>query len=169
MHPVTYFISAALDSRTNNKVCHMSVTLWKVCMNHTLCLRACPFTCCYCTTASKSRQVPSLYCCAWWHDVKHCVENCLHCGWGGMYCHDACLYKRLKMGFRVVDSVGDGLYSDVCRVWEKLIWQISERCSWKRLAWNFIRLLLQSWGFQQDCCGINPSSHLPGKHSQGGF
>lgn len=33
-------------------------------------------------------------------------------------------------------------------------------------VWKFVSLLLQSWGLQQDSCGVNPSSHIRGKHSQ---
>lgn len=111
----------------------------------------------------KSRQVPSHHCCPRWHHVKHCVENCLHCGWGGMYCHDACLYKRLKTGYSIVDNVRNGLYSDrppcvcVCVLCTRgNLWQISDRCRWKCLAWNFIRLLLRklrtSAGFLWNKC-----------------
>lgn len=86
-----------------------------------------------------------------------------------MYCHDVCFYKRLKIGFCLVDIVGNGLYSDVNCVWQKLLRQLSESCHWKCLAWKFISLLLQRWGFQQDSCGVNPSSHIVGKQSQAWF
>lgn len=106
--------------------------------------------------ASRRRLFPALHCCPWCRDVKYCVQNCLRRGWGGMHCHDASFYKRLKMGSRVVDNAGNGLYSDVSCVWQKLL---RTRCmkmhfsvppTWRTLA-GF------SWNIAQ----------LPGKHSRG--
>lgn len=64
-------------------------------MNHTLWLQVCP---CCCTAVCRSRQVPSLHCCPWWHDVTHCVENCRHCSCGGLLSWSMILQK-IENGF----------------------------------------------------------------------
>lgn len=65
-------------SLAQNCVLYMFINIaefvWIICCgNKLLCLKG--------TAVSKSRQVSSLHCHPRWHHVKHCVENCLHCGW----------------------------------------------------------------------------------------
>lgn len=84
-------------------------TLWSMYESYVVVISCCQ----YGAAVSESRQVLSLHCHPRCHDVKHCVENCLHCGWGEVYCHDACFYKRWKIGFSVVDNM-EWFYSHVC-------------------------------------------------------
>lgn len=122
------------------------------------------------TVVSESRQVPFLHCCARWHDVKHCVENCLHCGWGGgggVYCYDASLCKRQKMGFSDVDNVQNGLYSHGCSV---RVRHLSDRCpnaAADNVSHEIPFFCFGVENFSQGSAGLNPIRHFPGHRRQG--
>lgn len=52
------------------------------------------------TAVSKNRQVSSLHCHPRWHHVKHCVENCLHCGWAENVLSWCTLLQKMENEFQ---------------------------------------------------------------------
>lgn len=102
----TYFISAILVCSTNKrKVCYISVN---TCMHESYVVMTVPVLVSPARQYLRADRFPHTIVVLDGMMWKHCVENCLHCGWGGCI---VMTHASTKTDFSVVDSVRYGLYS----------------------------------------------------------